>query len=278
MSKKVYYSTNTNLINAYSLLFTGSNFSSMEQIYKLNITSLKSAYRDKIKNNHPDRARHLGISEHILSERFKQITHAYDELRHFIYTCEGANIASIRNNHSGDNKKHTWFYHKESADGTAYHSANEKEKQSETGESSKNQSDRSQQHMPKNELPFGQFLLFSGVISLQVLIKAIIWQREQRPTFGSIAREWNLLSLNEIALIFKNRRRNEKFGECALRLGYLNTFQKNAILTRQKNAQKPLGRYFVENNLISPLELELHLVNQKKHNLMAKKNFNHKKQ
>jgi hypothetical protein len=262
MPKKVFQSTKPGLMEAYALLFSGARFSSVKQLHRLDPSDLKSAFRDIAKKTHPDRARHLGVSEQELSERFKQIHWAYKALHDFIVKGE-TKIIPPRTRP----RRQAPAQQAQQAEGAR--SAN-------AGTATDPGSDRAENRMPGKrdipltELPLGQYLLFNGIISLQSLIKAILWQRQQRPAFGAIAREWNLMTRNDIAAIFKNRRPNEKVGECALRLGYLNSFQRHAILCKQTRAQRPLGQYFIEERIISAADMERLLVDHRKHNSRAR--------
>jgi hypothetical protein len=100
--------------------------------------------------------------------------------------------------------------------------------------------------VPQRHLFFGEFLYYSGEISWHVFIKAIVWQRRQRPRFGDIARRWRYLSEQEIRLLLSRKKFCEPIGETAVRMNSLNQFQVNTILFHQMFIQKPIGEYFVE--------------------------------
>lgn len=121
--------------------------------------------------------------------------------------------------------------------------------------------------IPQMELLLGQFLYYSGMISWESLIKAIIWQRNQRPLFGQIAYDWNILSHNDIKEILKNRDFKDKFGDYALRHGFITSFQHMAIIGKQHNLQQPIGEFFIENGLISTEDIKEMLIKQRSHNI-----------
>ncbi len=76
----------------------------------------------------------------------------------------------------------------------------------------------SAEHAPK-EAVIRPVLFYSGLVSWKTYIKALIWQRRQRPLIGQIALHWGLLTLPDIRDILAARRLGEKFGESAVRQG-----------------------------------------------------------
>jgi len=120
--------------------------------------------------------------------------------------------------------------------------------------------------MPNSELLIGQFLFYSKVISWDNLINAIVWQRRQRPLFGKIAKEWGILSNDEIIKILRDRKKNEKIGEYAIRNGYLNSFEQMAIVGKQRSIQRPIGEFFIKNWFITSQNMEIMVGRQQDHN------------
>jgi hypothetical protein len=120
--------------------------------------------------------------------------------------------------------------------------------------------------IPSRRLLFGQFLYYAGHISLASMIKAIVWQRLQRPSVGSIAASWGWIEGSDILDVLRSRRFGEKFGECALRRGYISRYQLSLLLDRQKNIQPQIGGYFIEQGMLSPLQLYRSIAEMKKHN------------
>jgi hypothetical protein len=120
--------------------------------------------------------------------------------------------------------------------------------------------------MPQRRLLFGQYLYYSGQISLSTLIKAIVWQRLQRPSVGAIAMSWGWLVGSDVLDILRSRKYGEKFGECATRLGRLSKHQMVQILEKQRLAQPQIGKYFMEQNIISSAEIFKRIVDMKMHN------------
>jgi hypothetical protein len=104
----------------------------------LQLDGVKSAYKQRALETHPDRALTLGLSPHYLNDKFKKVKEAYEKLLGFVEKDKKIIINS---------SIHTTIYRKTSAH---YH------KPSSTW---KNNSDRFYTGtVPKRKLLFGQFL------------------------------------------------------------------------------------------------------------------------
>jgi hypothetical protein len=112
----------------------------------------------------------------------------------------------------------------------------------------------------------GRFLYFSGLIAWEDLIRALIWQRAQYPRMGRLAVEWGLLSSDQVQRILNESRTREKFGACALRMGYLTRFNILALLGKQRLLKKPLGEYFVSQGLFNREKMDVLAEKQRLHN------------
>ena len=273
MTGKMFSSNQGDLIKAYAIIFTGNSAHDFRDLLNTDISVLKAAYRNRIMENHPDRSKVLGVNDRILTERFKVINRAYADLSNFIENAQKESVTQHHNSRpAGKNK--AWPSHKRARRNTDSQTAGRDGTYNKRKQAPQNKTNASQHHharkksdwLPHNEVPLGQYLFFTRIISLTTLIEAIIWQRQQRPSYGNIALNWNLLTRNDISSVHTNRKAQEKFGECALRMGLLNSFQHRAILCKQKNLQKPIGQYFIEKNILTADELKAHLLGQKKHN------------
>jgi hypothetical protein len=91
-------------------------------------------------------------------------------------------------------------------------------------------------------------------------VEAIAWQRAQRPPVGRIAVEWGFLEPDDVARILEERRARSAggvpFGEFAVRLGYLTSFQVLAVLGRQLRQQRRIGEFFVAQGLVEADEID----------------------
>jgi hypothetical protein len=120
--------------------------------------------------------------------------------------------------------------------------------------------------VPERRLRFAEYLYYSGLISWETLIEAIVWQRRGRLRFGEIAREFRWISREEIARVLRSRRHAEPMGQAAVRLRLLSDDEVAAILRRQRARQKPIGRYFVATEKMTPEELARRLFELLRHN------------
>jgi len=114
--------------------------------------------------------------------------------------------------------------------------------------------------LPRRRLKLAEFLYYSGRVSWQDFVAAIAWQRGQRPAVGRIAVDFGFLDRWEVAEILERRRlegaAREPFGEFAVRRGYLTPFQLLALLGQQLRLQQPIGQYFVGRGLVEELDLD----------------------
>jgi hypothetical protein len=109
--------------------------------------------------------------------------------------------------------------------------------------------------LPRRRLRLAEFLYYSGRVSWQSLISAIVWQRAARPKFGELAKELRALTRQEITKILGAKRRHEQTGDTARRLRLLTAEEVAQILRLQRARHKPIGRYFVEKERMPRVEL-----------------------
>jgi curved DNA-binding protein CbpA len=221
-------------------------------LYSLNEELLRKAYRDLVFENHPDRYLHVGVSKTLLSERFKSINEAYQELQKYV-SSSGLNRLARSNGSHGFNgsttARHSTRFSREREDASPF------------------RRNRKTRYFPDEEVMFGQYLYYSGIITLRELIEALSWQRSQRPPFGELAKQWNILTVDDIIHILRIKKGMERFGECALRTNLITPLQFRAVLYRQQTLQKPIGNYFVEKNIIYEKDIQSYLREMKEHNM-----------
>ncbi len=123
---------------------------------------------------------------------------------------------------------------------------------------------------PTIELKLGLYLYYCGVVSYQAVVRAMIWQRDQRPPLGDFARSWGWLDEADVAAILAATEIVGSFGERALALGLLTQSQLNLLLLHQRSMQRQLGCYFVEQGMMSELTLRQHLRGLARHNAQVR--------
>lgn len=202
---------------------------------------VKTAYRRLAMETHPDRAQQIGVDEAILEERFKEVNRAYEQI--FSYVREPERYILTMPPRS--------FYCPDRP-------ANRPD-------------DTSCHHFYKGGIPsrrifIGQYLYYTGVISLRQMWSAVGWQKIQRPRLGDIARQLRWLTPLDILDVLRHRHRGELFGEFALRTGLLNSYQILVLLGRQRRLQPRIGDYFIERGILFPKRLDAAEAALKEHN------------
>jgi hypothetical protein len=236
-------SSTAELFNACNILFGPEIEVSLDFLKYLQLSGLKAAYRKKALETHPDRAKALGENKTKMNEHFIKVTLAYEKLGSVIkdngtvIRWKEPSIKEKNKNHftrQKPNRKYSDYYFNG--------------------------------YLPKRKLLIGQFLYYSGCISWNTYINAIIWQKRQRPLVGQIAVDWGILSPKDIQKILIGRDYREKFGEIAVRRGYLTPYKLMAILGKQRKLQCPMGDYFVRSGNLTLRKMEAMVKKQHDHN------------
>lgn len=210
---------------------------------------LKSAYRKRALETHPDRARALGTYERVLQARFRKVREAYELLNLFLEAqCRKAQVRPAK----------------------ARPGPQRPAPASQKTRSARARSDHFYKGaLPRRRLRLGQFLYYSGTVSWRTLIEAVVWQRRQRPRIGQIAVDYGMLAPGDIVRILSVKNLHERFGECALRIGCITRFEQSALIGRQRMLQQRIGEYFIARQLLSARDLERLLSRQRQHNSRA---------
>lgn len=249
--------TTKELFNDCYLLF-GPNFGlSIEYLKNLMPSNLKTAYRKKAFETHPDRAKVLGVSDDEMEEDFKRVTLAYERLNSFI---NGSKDFAIKD--GKPTRRHTRANHRKHAETTN----NNKDRQRKVNKQWTVSNHFYKGTIPERKLLIVQYLYYSGLISWKTFFDAIYWQRRQRPLIGQIAQEWGMLTPEEIKKILKERNYKERFAEYAWNNGYITRFQHLAIVGKQRILQRPIGEYFTQHEIFSVNEMDKMIEQLKTHN------------
>jgi hypothetical protein len=121
--------------------------------------------------------------------------------------------------------------------------------------------------VPRRRLRLAEFLYYTGRVSWQSLIGAIVWQRAAQPRFGELARELRSISAQDLHRILGSRLRHEHTGQAAQRLRLLTAADVERILRLQRARRRPIGRYFVEKEGMTAAQLALLLRELYRHNV-----------
>lgn len=257
--------TSLEILQACQTIFGSEIKISNDFLACLQPTGIKTAFRKRALETHPDRAKALGVFAEDLNEDFINVRQAYERLLSFVETQNGMNL------------KATYFDGFGSQQDGSYQKKSHK-----TGDKPGRQNQKYHHKkytpcpdhfysgsLPKGNLMLGQFLYYSGLISWRTLIDAICWQRRQRPLIGQIATSWGMITYRDVLRILTIRSFDEKFGECALRKGYISTFDLFALVGKQKRLQSPFGEYFIKNGILTPTDLTVITQKQQLHNMTS---------
>ena len=225
------------LFDACGILFGPDIHISIDFINYLRPEGLKAAYRKRVLDTHPDRAAITGKNTAWMEADFIKVNLAYQMLCSVVL-----NGGILLQNHS--TRIHDHASKREPVTKEKFY----------TGK------------LPGRKLRICQFLYYSGIISWNTYIKALVWQKRLRPPLGRIAADQGMLSEADIRVILSRRAINEKFGESAIRLGLLSPYKLMVLLGQQRRFHKPIGEYFIQTGVLSRSQLEMMVRKQTSYN------------
>jgi hypothetical protein len=271
--------TSSELFQACETIFGPEVNVSIDFLEYLQPISIKTAYRKRAFETHPDRAKALGSLARDLNTEFIDVQQAYEKLLLFVETNNESTVSTPFFNDFKTRQAPPCRSPEKSSYTSSYQNARQQQKggQKKSSHDQRYTNKRHKSHpdhfytgiVPKGRLMIGQFLYYSGLISWKTLIEAICWQRRQRPQIGQIAISWRMISSQDVIRILTDRTLNEKFGECALRIGYISNFELLALVGRQRQLQRPLGEYFITSGILSSTDLMSIADKQRLQNLNA---------
>lgn len=242
------------LISACRVLFGPDVALSRDFLWYLQLEGAKSAFRRRARETHPDAHQHADVGVQLaLSEEFGRAAEAYKLLCSFLHYREQLKTEPGYRQWSRLGRANDPGYssdRKASGEGELFFRG----------------------VVPEIEIRTGRYLYFRGVTSFQSIIRALTWQRKQRPLIGALARQWGWLDEQLVRTILTSRHLSGRFGERALELGVLNDQQHKALLTYQRSCQQRLGNYFVKNGIVSGQEMETLARERLMHNIRVRNN------
>lgn len=249
---------NLDLHQACAVLFGGRG-PSVEELRRTSWKdTLRKAFRKRAFETHPDRASVLGRAESALAAEFRQLEQAFAIVSAHLSAppppaaprtaarppARPAGRAAPRASHShGAQAPH--------AKRTTHRTAAPPPPPAQAELFYKGP-------MPRRSLRFAEFLYYSGVVSWQQLIAALTWQRRQRPRVGELAIATGLMTRSEVERVLARKISTTaatRFAESAVELGLLTPRQRELLLAEQGARQPRIGRYFVEQGLITEEQL-----------------------
>lgn len=107
---------------------------------------------------------------------------------------------------------------------------------------------------------FGQYLVENGIVSRDLLVKAIELQEKTNLSFGDTAVRMGLLSPENAEKVNHAQRSEDmRIGDLAVRMGFLTDDQVMEILAEQKKNHLYIGEALVRVGGLTPESLSLHL-------------------
>jgi len=242
----------TALLSACRTLFGTRPDISNDFLCSLHPDDVRSAYRRRAKETHPDLCSQKDpFFQKRQSDLFRSVLESYAIVQQFFKQRDARRYrpSEVRSHQASQQKERTYT-------------------QTTTGHSSEATSRYHYGTVPSFHLEIGRYLYYRGIIPYSSLIKALSWQRRQRPIIGSIAMRWGWLDQHTIRHILNYRvnGRIPMFGERGILLGLFTPYQVRIMLAFQRSKQKKFGQYFVENGMISQQELEQLVLEMKEHN------------
>jgi len=268
------------LLNACQVLFGSELQVSRSFLEYIQLSGIKSAYRKKAMETHPDMS--TGRNG---ADLFMAVQQAYENLVNYIearkhgFTFQSRPVRAPQRpsrpayqpcRSSAQRPKARPYTHQRST--STAHKQHQSGKPRNSTTYKTNGATRStnkfyQGSIPNRKLLFGHYLYYTGITNWQTIIKALVWQRTDRPRLGELGCRFGWLSSQDILRILKNRNLSDPFGKSALHMGLLTREQLRLLLFQQKRLQKKFGQYFINNNLLTREQLA-QLVNQfRAHNL-----------
>jgi hypothetical protein len=235
------------LMHSCRVLFGTQAKGGRDFLFCLELSGVKSAFRRKALMTHPDRAalRSRGKGG---AEPFLAVKDAYNQLvefigkRHTMRRPERRRTPSspIGNRRSARPGRHAARRH---GTGNTFRGA-----------------------LPRRRLLLGEFLYYSGFITWESLMKAIVWQRRQRPRLGEIACSWGWISSSEALAVARGKRIGTPMGEALVQSELLSRTQVRSIVSRQRRMQSSLGKYFISRRILTPAALGRLIAHYRVHN------------
>jgi hypothetical protein len=252
-------SSDRDLFRSCRILFGTELHCSPEFLDYLQIGGVKSAFRRRAMETHPDRlafGEHDGLPRD--ADRFLLVRQAYEDLLGYLRSKERPLVV---------------------ADGApprpAHRPATRRPRpirpivlpDEPPGRSSfSSTASYYQGELPDRVLLFGHFLYYCGLATWRTIARVLTWQRTERPRLGELGQRYGYFDSEDIALVLRHRLPFSPFGETACRLGLLTPRQVELLVARQQRLQKKFGTILLEKNLLKDYELQLLLQRFDDHN------------
>lgn len=215
-------------------------------LYYIQLSGIKSAFRERALHTHPDRV-HIHGDTSGGQEMFIAAREAYEHLTDFIRRRGDMRPARKKApRYPAARKKTETARPKKPAPAGGFHYEGA---------------------LPWRKLMLGEYLFYGGHISWEALIKAIVWQRRQRPRFGDLACAQGLISRRQARAAAARKKLGTPIGEELVRSGLLSRKQVRSLVWKQRFMQRMLGEYFVRHGHLTKGRLSVLAEECRRHNL-----------
>ena len=242
----------------------------------IQISGLKSAYRKKVRETHPDLATgRSALVQRRKVDKFLVVQQAYENLTSYLEKRDRSKqplkptawprpqAAKAARQRSGS--CHDWrATRRRPAQASAGGSVSAR--QPFPGQEKWSLDTLYKGPLPSRPLLLGHYLYYSGVINWRTIVDALVWQRKQRPRLGEIGRQQGWLDHQKVLAIMRGRKALTPFGEAAVRQGLLTDRQLKIMLYQQKRLARKFGEYFLESKVMTAADLERFLLRFHQHN------------
>lgn len=252
-------------------------------------TDLKKAYFKRAKETHPDCAASVGLSTRLLEERFRVLQNAYDILeetwseellRTLVRVPQTtsqtrANARPAPKAQARTNVRTQTHSTSQARPTTRSNVRTKTHTQARTNvHSAQKTSPHSTRYKPRYipplSLRLGEYLYYTGKIDWHTFIAALSWQIINRPKIGDLAQEKGWLNNADIITILKSRNPGELFGQTAIRIGKLSSYEITILCGRQRLLNCPIGKYFTSHKILTEQELTDSVEALQRHNIYVK--------
>ncbi len=266
------------LYRSCEILFGSELHISGEFLDYLQISGVKSAFRKRALETHPDR--HWGKDHRVQRENtalFSSVRDAYENLLVFLREKE-----TIQLTPEAPRTRATTSTAANGRKPTAQRTAHTHQRQGPSprrpikpiipeGEDYRDTGFSSTEmyyegSLPDRQLLFGHFLYYSGLANWRTIARILTWQRTERPRIGELGRRFGIFDQEDISTIMHYKKPFYHFGQTAQMLGLLSEQQLRVLIFQQKRLQKKFGTILLEKNLLRDYELEQLLYQFECHN------------
>ncbi|MDA8165238.1 MAG: DnaJ domain-containing protein [Desulfobacteraceae bacterium] len=261
------------LVHACRILFGSELQVNRDFLEYLQLQGVKSAFRRKALETHPDRVAIEGaLAQDRHAALFREVQQAYEQLSAFLNAREkGYRLPPLR---PFADPAFSFTASRSPRNGTSqegfrggFRRQPGPERSGGIRNGSRPPGERFYEGpLPQRPLLFGHYLYYSGMITWRMIIQALIWQRMQRPRLGQLGQRFGWLTTEGVLQVLRDSRYSRPFGQTALDLGLLNERQLKILLFQQKRLQKKIGEFFLQEGILTPAQLNDLLARCQEHN------------